>query len=679
MPNIIAIAKPSDPLIATDTSETLIATATKAAPILIARWKHVLTDATAIATGTDADEVIEARGGHDTVFGKGGDDLLLGEAGDDMLSGGDGKDEMRGGIGHDVLDGGAHADVLIGGTGDDTYIIRDLDIVGYDPSTESGLLYGSLDKVVEAANEGYDTVITTLRSMTLAANVEALTAASDVAGGVYFLGNALDNTILGSDFGDLLAGLDGDDVLDGDGGADTLQGGNGDDVYWVQDKTDQVIEYQGQGKDAVWTTLNAYTLSAAVETLTYVGQPLGLVFGFKGTGNELDNTIIGAGADDTLSGLTGDDLLNGGAGNDVLLGGEGNDLLVGALGADTMKGQAGNDSYKVDSVLDVVVEAKNAGTDTVYTTLLSYTLGAHVENLTADTTFAFTGTGNALDNTITGNQNQDKLFGLAGDDLLQGLGGKDTLDGGTGDDLMFGGEGDDTYVVDSEGDAAFEIFGTGIDTVLSTTTSWTLLDGIENLLFTTGGFHHGRGNAAANTLSGNTGVDDLYGLDGDDWLDGGAGQDKLFGGKNNDTAYGGADDDQINGEDGDDWLNGEAGKDVVKGGMGADILYGGADADIFAFASVWESTVAGTDRIRDFGYGDDVIALGDIDAATNVAGNQAFAFIGTAGFSGAAGELRYSVSGAFTSIYGDTNGDKIADLAIVLDGQHALTASDFYL
>lgn len=68
-----------------------------------------------------------------------------------------------------------------------------------------------------------------------------------------------------------------------------------------------------------------------------------------------------------------------------------------------------------------------------------------------------------------------------------------------------------------------------------------------------------------------------------------------------------------------------------------------------------------------------------LDAIANVAGNQAFNFIGTQAFSGSAGQLHYAPSGANTLISGDVNGDRTADFSILLNGAHALTATDFVL
>ncbi len=44
-----------------------------------------------------------------------------------------------------------------------------------------------------------------------------------------------------------------------------------------------------------------------------------------------------------------------------------------------------------------------------------------------------------------------------------------------------------------------------------------------------------------------------------------------------------------------------------------------------------------------------------------------------------AGQLRYAQAGGDTMVYGDTNGDRVADFAIHLEGLVGLAASDFVL
>jgi Ca2+-binding RTX toxin-like protein len=177
--------------------------------------------------------------------------------------------------------------------------------------------------------------------------------------------------------------------------------------------------------------------------------------------------------------------LNGGAGNDRMIGG------------------TGNDKYVVDSTGDVVVENPGAGTDTVSTTLNSYTLEANVENLTFTGAGNFSGTGNFLDNAITGG---------AGDDTLSGGNGNDRLDGGLGSDTLIGGAGDDTYITDGA-DTLTEGVNAGVDTVQSSVT-FTLATNFENLALTGVGNIDGTGNAAANQITGNAGNNNLSGLEG---------------------------------------------------------------------------------------------------------------------------------------------------------------------
>ena len=77
--------------------------------------------------------------------------------------------------------------------------------------------------------------------------------------------------------------------------------------YVVDHLGDTIIEYGGQGIDTVISPFD-YTLSANVDNLTLTGVAL------NGTGNVLDNVIIGTDADNTLIGLEGKDTLDGGAG-----------------------------------------------------------------------------------------------------------------------------------------------------------------------------------------------------------------------------------------------------------------------------------------------------------------------------------------------------------------------------
>ena len=421
------------------------------------------------AATTVVGDLFVGTAGVDIWTGTVGDDVASGGDGNDILSGLGGNDILNGDAGNDILIGGTGADTMAGGVGDDIYEVTDLG-----------------DVVTELPGAGNDTVWTSLGSYTLGANVENLFFGG--SGNFVGIGNALDNTLVGGA---------GNDVLIGGAGADTMAGGVGNDVYEVTDLGDAVNELAGAGSDTVWTSLASYTLGANVENLFFGGSG-----NFAGSGNELDNTIVG------------------GAGNDVLNGGAGNDILIGRAGADTMVGGVGNDVYEVSELGDVVTELASEGTDTVWTSLSSYTLGANVENLFFGGSGNFAGSGNELDNTIVGG---------AGNDVLNGGAGNDVLLGGAGADTMAGGVGNDIYEVTDPGDVVSELAGAGSDTVWTSLASYTLGADVDNLFFGGSGNFVGSGNALDNTLVGGAGNDVLIGGGGNDLMNGGfAGNDTFM-------------------------------------------------------------------------------------------------------------------------------------------------------
>jgi hypothetical protein len=87
------------------------------------------------------------------------------------------------------------------------------------------------------------------------------------------------------------------------------------------------------------------------------------------------------------------------------------------------------------------------------------------------------------------------------------------------------------------------------------------------------------------------------------------------------------------------------------------------------------------DVIKGWNAGDR-IDLSKVDADTAKAGNQAFAFLGTAAFNTAdstIGELRYETTTSGVFVFGDHNGDGVADFVIRVDGVSSLAAMDFVL
>ncbi len=567
-------------------------------------------------------------------YGGTGDFAGTGNALDNTITGGAGDDTLRGGGGNDVLIGGGGDNTLQGGAGDDIYLV---DSAG--------------DLVIENADDGSDTVRTALAKYTLPDNVEQLiyTGGGDFKG----VGNGLDNIVIGGGGNDRLAGGDGDDVLIGRAGNDlllggagsnTLQGGTGDDVYEVSSAGDSVVEFAGEGSDTVKTALAAYTLPGNVERLVYSGSG-----DFKGTGNELDNDIIGG---------PGNDRLTGGGGADTLIGFGGNDLLIGGSGGgNTMQGGTGDDVYDVFSAADSIVEFAGEGSDTIKAELGAYVLPANVERLVYAGSSGFIGIGNDLNNDIIGGPGNDALTGGGGTDTLIGRGGDDVLTGGSaGFNTLQGGSGDDVYIVTSAGDSIVEFAGEGSDTVKTTLDSYVLPDNVERLVYAGGGDFKGTGNALDNDIIGGSGNDVLDGGAGRNTLIGGAGDDVLIGGSGSggfNTLQGGTGNDLYvmistgdsvvefagegsdtlktplaaytlpanvesliyvgngdfagTGNDGDNAIAGGSGNDTLTGGLGNDTLTGGAGNDRFVFAKG-----DGFDTVTDFAAGksgNDVIDL----------------------------------------------------------------------
>lgn len=430
-----------------------------------------------VLTGNSAVNTLTGGAGNDTLDGGAGNDTMLGGLGDDTYvvdsasdivteNANEGTDSVRssvtltlannvenlvltgtaaingtgntlnnvitGNSAANTLSGGTGADTMIGGAGNDTYVV---DNTG--------------DIVTENANEGTDLVQSGV-TYTLAANVENLTLTGTTA--INGTGNALDNVLTGNTAANTLNGGAGNDTLNGGSGADTMIGGTGNDTYVVDNTSDVVTELVGEGTDFVQSSVT-YTLSANVENLTLTGTTA-----INGTGNALDNILIGNSANNTLT---------GGDGNDTIDGGTGNDTMVGGLGDDT---------YVVNVSTDVVTEAASAGNDTIQSAV-TLTLTTNVENLVLTGTTAINGTGNTLNNLVRGNTAINTLNGGTGNDILEGGDGNDILTDTSGTALFNGGAGADTIT----GGASAEIFlgGLGND-------SYTTAGGNDIILFNKG-------------------------------------------------------------------------------------------------------------------------------------------------------------------------------------------------
>ncbi|MCX7668534.1 MAG: RTX toxin, partial [Anaerolineae bacterium] len=642
------------------------------------------------------DTVIEAAGaGTDTVLASVSYRLsahienltLTGSANIDGM-GNELANTLTGNAGANRLDGGAGADVMAGGAGDDTYVVDD-----------------AADLVREFFGEGTDSV-QALISFVLPEHVENLTLTGSTA--IDGTGNALDN---------LLTGNDAANVLDGAAGADTMTGGAGDDIYYVDSLSDRVIEAVSGGYDTVRTTVS---LSAPdhVERIELLGSEH-----LDATGNFLDNVLIGNGGNNRLDGAAGADAMIGGAGDDIyivdnagdtvteaaqegtdavfasvsyrlaanvenltltgsadidatgnelantLVGNSGRNILDGGAGADAMAGGAGNDDYLVDDAGDTVVEAFNAGIDTIYSSV-SYVLPEHVENLILTGDGNLGAGGNGADNVLIGNAGDNFLSGGAGRDRLDGQAGNDTLDGGQGNDVLIGGAGNDTYLINlGDGlDRIDDVSGTdtvrfgagltldnvalrvsenngvhtahvrvlnaggceqadqGFDFAITVDRCGRVTSSIERFEFADGSVKTlddlliktrlTYGTPWTTTIA--TGRDDdiIYGGPRNNVIRSGSGNDIVYAGSGGDTVYGEGGDDYLQGSTGNDTLEGGCGVDVLAGSNGRDSLFGQGGNDAL-FGGKQDDRLEGGDG-NDFlagGKQDDIIQAG---GGTNV-------------------------------------------------------------
>ncbi len=607
-----------------------------------------------IIIGNSGANILDGGAGADTIVAGAGNDTVMGGDGNDALSGEAGSDVMTGDAGNDTLNGGLDADTMAGGTGNDTYVVDNAgDLVTENLAdgtdlVQSSITYTLTDHVENltltgTANiNGTGNVLNNIINGNTGANVLSGLEGNDTVNG-----NTGADTLIGGDGNDALNGEAGNDQLFGDAGndvlnggldADAMAGGTGDDTYVVDNVGDVVTENLDEGTDNVQSSVT-YTLSANVENLALTGTA-----NINGTGNALNNIVIGNSGSNVLSGL---------AGNDTLTGNVGNDTLDGGLDADTMTGGQGNDTYVVDNVGDLVTEGLNEGTDLVQSNI-TYTLTNNVENLTLTGADDIDGTGNALNNIITGNSGanivngglgadaisagagndtviggdgNDVLSGEAGEDQLFGDAGNDVLNGGLDADMMQGGMGDDTYVVDDIGDLVTESLNEGADLVQSSIT-YTLTSNVENLTLTGSGNINGTGNGLGNIINGNTGANVLNGLEGNDTVNGNTGADTLMGGDGNDA---------LNGDAGNDQLFGDGGNDVLNGGLDADAMAGGAGDDTYVVDNagdlVAESMDEGTDSVQS-----------SISYALT-ANVENLTLAGTANISGAGNELDNAITG----------------------------------
>jgi Ca2+-binding RTX toxin-like protein len=336
-------------------------------------------------------------------------EVAIGSNFNDTLRGNDAGTTLIGGGGVDTLLGGAGADKLVGSSGRDTLTGNaGADIFSF-ASGDSSAASGAHDLIT-------DFILGT--DLIDLSDIDADISTSGIRDRFHWLATAA--------FDGLAGALD--YLFDAARGVTVVRGDvNGDNT------ADFAIDLSGN-----LTLTTAHFTAASIR----IAVPLNL------TGTAGNDTLIGDDLADTLSGLGGDDTLDGRGGADSLIGGLGNDI------------------YVVDNAGDVVTENAGEGTDTVRTTLASYTLQADVENLVG---IALTGqslTGNALANAITGGSGADTISGGAGNDTIVG--------GANSDKVLYASVRADYLIVWSQVTQSFTVTdqraGTpdGVDTVSGT-------------------------------------------------------------------------------------------------------------------------------------------------------------------------------------------------------------------
>ncbi len=362
--------------------------------------------------------------------------------------------------------------------------------------------------------------------------------------------------------------------------------------------------------------------------------------------------------------------------------------------------------------LRVTVNDRNAPTQVQNGTIIG-TAGSDVLTINAEHGFnlsglSFSGWTNGTDFiTMNGNGNANILFGSSQRDVINGFDGDDTLTGGGGNDNLNGGAGNDLLILNGANSGSGVNGGDGTDTLRITSGIVDMdgLIGIETLELQGGATIQLTslefGGLASNASLSGTGIIEIdmagatqsviartmtvqAGSNIDFEITGSGNNDVIKAANNaNNVIIGNTGSDILVGGNLADVIDGGSAIDKIRGDGGADTLTGGDGADVFKFRQIGDSGLgANADVITDFLSGTDKLNFLRIDADANMAGDQAFTFVGTGAFSGGGvGSIRYSDLGADLRVEADVNGDGIADMHVMLQGAglQTLTVADFVL
>jgi len=533
--------------------------------------------------------------------------------------------------GADTLIGAEGVDTLIGGSGDDVYEVR---AVG--PSPE--------DLVVEAANEGVDTIILTpgaVSSPSSVSHVKPVSVtievpdhvenmdASALEADLLVTGNAENNQIMGGAGRDVIWGMDGDDYIAGD----------------IYESSAQLSFVDGGSVAAALGAIiqaTGFEPSAELSGWAFFKNSMQLLSELPSDADPADFVEISVRHLDGLGGYSqefwfvpidrwgwnyaqaekyvhwspyGVDLMVDQAGRMVL------DLEE--ANPDSFQASLRQWVYRPESVLaalqvthDVTYAQASLPPDGYVRVTAPFIpewdimfsqmpgLDWRFDSLSMDIQQAFLAASEVA--------YADTLYGGNGDDHIDGGIGNDLIDGGEGDDYIFGGHAGFVNVVSN---SEFQPPDENQEGEYVSISNYDAPD--ED--------------------------DTIDGGAGNDYVDGGAGNDLIYGGEGNDFLYGGDDesaslgglvpeppvearmvadlvlvgvpfnhrikhltnDDVIHGGIGDDTIDGGSGDDYLYGGEGNDVIFGGADGWLNHSNNDYLDGGAGLDWLEG-GTGDDV-------------------------------------------------------------------------
>lgn len=677
-----------------------------------------------IATG-EANDTILGGAGDDSISVGNGSNVVISGGGADTVGTGNGLDRIDLGAGDDLLLVDAinitTADTLDGGTGLDTLRLG-AGLFSYHSTSFTN--FRGIERFELTSNEAHNltflnayydsagftgSTITVISTSTVGVTLSA-------TGVSLFNGRTLEATlgggndsVWGTANNDTISAGDGTDFVRGMNGADVLTGGSGNDVFafysWTESSsgTVDVITDYTVGEDRI-------DISGMTASLTYIGT--GPFTGIGGqvrwqnsggntyvyvdtNGDYIQDFILQLNGTKTLTsadflGLTSapNFILTGVADNFV--GGAGADIFEtgssSLQAADTLTGGAGMDTFRITSNsghnitfaslpnltgIEQFVIRNNVSHTFVITDAYFATAGFDGSVLTIDSTSPgnITVTANTLtsghdlritsgegndnitlgggDDSISSGGGNDRVFIYGGSDSVDLGSGQDTLDLNTGDldatDTVYGGGGIDLLRVNS----GVLVFDTGTQILrgfeqiqLNTNAAHRLT--FTDAFFTDSGFSGGM--LTVSTSSSTAVLVDM--------------------GAVSVTATA-----SISGSSAADTLIGGAGADTFLANNGADTITGNAGADIFRYTATAHSTNAASDVITDFVSGTDKLDFTGLN----------FTYIDTDAFSGggAAGQLRWTVSGSDVLVQVDTDGNATADMTIRLLNTSSLTYADF--